>query len=488
MNRLVVVENVARWPFELEGAEVISARDYLTDPRYAEMRSAIVFNVCRAYRYQSLGYYVSLLATARRHRPLPSVETLQDLRMSSVLRIAADDLEEDMQRALSHLRGDRFELSVYFGRNLAKRYDRLARALFDQFPAPFLRATFVWEDRWKMQSIRPIATGEIPESHSEFVIEQASAYFARPRRPRKHRSYRYEMAILCDANEPTPPSNPVAISNFISAARELEIDAEVIDRNAHRTLGEYDALFLRETTAVNHHTYRMARRAAAEGLVVIDDPESIVRCTNKVFQAELFARNGIDSPETIVLHERNVDLVAQELGFPCVLKRPDSSFSRGVVKVNDEKELAEAVKSFFTESQLIVAQRFVPSDFDWRIGVLGGEALYGCKYFMAQGHWQIVKEEESSERVYGRVEARALDNVPAQAIDVAVRAARLIGDGLYGVDVKEVGGRFLVMEVNDNPTIESGEEDTVLGNALYAGIAQWFRVRLDARAQRAHRV
>ena len=69
MKRLVVVENAARWPFELEGAEVVAARDYLTEARYAEMRSAIVFNVCRTYRYQSFGYYVSLLATARRHRP-----------------------------------------------------------------------------------------------------------------------------------------------------------------------------------------------------------------------------------------------------------------------------------------------------------------------------------------------------------------------------------------------------------------------------------
>jgi len=487
VNRLVVVENASRWPFELEGAEVVSARDYLTEARYAELRSAIVFNLCRTYRYQSFGYYVSLLATARRHRPLPSVETLQDLRLSSVVRMVAEDLEDEMQRVLSHLRGDRFDLSVYFGRNLAKRYDRLARALFDQFPAPFLRATFVWEDRWKMQSIRPIATAEIPETHSEFVIQQAKSYFARPRRPREQHTYRYDMAILYEPDDPTVPSDPAAIRRFIRAANEVEIAAEVIDRNDHRILGEYDALFVRETTAVNHHTYRMARRAAAEGLVVIDDPESIVRCTNKVFQAELFARNSIDSPETIVVHERNVDMVAELLKFPCVLKRPDSAFSQGVIKVNDAAELAESVRTFFSESQLLVAQRFVPSDFDWRVGVLGGEALYGCKYHMAPGHWQIVKEEKATGREYGRVEALPLGQIPAQAIDVAVKAARLIGDGLYGVDVKEVGGRFLVMEVNDNPTIESGEEDAVLGDVLYRSIAQWFRDRLDARGQRPPR-
>ena len=46
-----------------------------------------VFNLCRTYRYQTLGYYVSLLAAARGHRPLPTVATLQDLRSHTVVRI-----------------------------------------------------------------------------------------------------------------------------------------------------------------------------------------------------------------------------------------------------------------------------------------------------------------------------------------------------------------------------------------------------------------
>jgi len=75
----------------------------------------------------------------------------------------------------------------------------------------------------------------------------------------------------------------------------------------------------------------------------------------------------------------------------------------------------------------------------------------------------------------------ALDDAPREAVRVAVRAARLIGDGLYGVDVKEYAGRFLVMEVNDNPNIESGCEDAVIGDRMYRAVMSWFRRRLDAR-------
>jgi glutathione synthase/RimK-type ligase-like ATP-grasp enzyme len=484
VNRLVVVENTAHWPLRLEGAQVVSARHYLTDPRYAALRPATVFNVCRHYGYQSLGYYVSLLAAARGHRPLPSVETLQDLRLAPVVRVLAADLEEEVQRALRPLRSRRFELSVYFGRNLARRYERLSRALFDLFPAPFLRASFLREREWKLQTVRPVATSEIPEAHRDFVMRQAREYFAHPRRRRRAPSYRYDLAILRDPSELNSPSNDTAIRKFLRAARDAGLDAEIIGREDHHAVAEFDALFLRETTSVNHHTYRMARRAAAEGLVVIDDPESIVRCTNKVFQAELFARHGVPSPETLVVHEGNADEVRRRLGFPCVLKRPDSSFSQGVVRVGSAEDLEEALRRFFADSQLVVAQRYVPSAFDWRIGVLAGRALYACRYHMAPGHWQIVRTDGEKGRRFGLVEAVPLAAAPRGAVAMAERIASLIGEGLYGVDVKELDARFLVMEVNDNPSLDAGCEDGVLGDALYAAIMGHFRERLDARGRR----
>ena len=123
------------------------------------------------------------------------------------------------------------------------------------------------------------------------------------------------------------------------AAREVGIEAQLIDHDDASDIAEFDALFIRETTFVNHSTYRLARRAATEGLVVIDDPISILRCTNKVFLAELFDRNAIPHPETVVAHEDTVEKIAATVGLPCVLKRPDSAFSQGVVRVDTEAEL-----------------------------------------------------------------------------------------------------------------------------------------------------
>ncbi len=71
LTALLVVENTRRWPLQLDGAEVVSARDYLVGGDWGERRGLRVYNFCRTYGYQTLGYYVSLLAAARGHRPDP---------------------------------------------------------------------------------------------------------------------------------------------------------------------------------------------------------------------------------------------------------------------------------------------------------------------------------------------------------------------------------------------------------------------------------
>jgi len=481
MTALMVVDNPKRWPLKVPGMELVSSRDYISDPRFAGMSSAKVFNLCRSYRYQAAGYYVSLLAAARGHKAIPSVETIQDLKLSPIVRIAGEELDELIQRTLKGLRGTKYELSIYFGRNISEKYDRLALALFNQFPAPLLRATFQRDKEWGISSISVIGAADIPDDHRPFVVAHAQQYLSRPaRKPRTRKAARFDLAILRDPTEPMSPSNDKAIKQFIEAAEELEIDAEEITKDDYGRIGEFDALFIRETTNVNHHTYRFARRAAAEGLVVIDDPESIVRCTNKVYLAELMEKHKIPTPRTLIFSEETAGLVGERISSPCVIKQPASSFSAGVAKIEDARGFLPRIAPLFEKSDLLIAQEFVPTDYDWRVGVLDGEPLFVCKYYMAEDHWQIIRRD--SNRVdHGRFETMPIQKCQAGIVNLAVKAAKLIGHGLYGVDIKILGGRPRLIEVNDNPSIDAGVEDQVLGDLLYEQVMQHFLTRLENR-------
>jgi glutathione synthase/RimK-type ligase-like ATP-grasp enzyme len=99
---------------------------------------------------------------------------------------------------------------------------------------------------------------------------------------------------------------------------------------------------------------------------------------------------------------------------------------------------------------------------------------------MVKGHWQIANHKGRVTR-YGRVQAVPLDEVDPDVLAVGLRAASLFGDGFFGVDVKGVDGRILVMEVNDNPNLDAGFEDGIDKDGVYGALAEWFRVRLDRR-------
>lgn len=486
MPNFIVVNNTKTWPFKIPNVEVVDARAYLTQPEFGARKGVKLFNLCRSYKYQSTGYYVTLLAAARGHRPLPSIATFQDLRSPSMARIVSEELDELIQKSLARVESKEFVLSVYFGRNLAKRYDRLSRELFNLLQGPLLRARFIKSEKWHLKNLAPVSMGDVPDSHRDFIVGVATEYFGGHRpRPRKKKAAKYDLAILVNPKEELPPSDERAIRRFVDAAGDVGLAADIIGPEDYSRLAEYDALFIRETTYVNHHTYRFARRAAFEGLVVIDDPESIVKCTNKVFLAEVLKRHDIPTPKTLVVHKDNMEGLRDALGFPMVLKKPDSSFSHGVVKVDDDEALNAAMAEFFGESDLLVAQEFRPTEFDWRIGILEGRALYACKYFMAHRHWQIYKHGKSGASIAGRWETVPVEKAPRLAVQLARKAAGLMGDSLYGVDLKQDGKEILVIEVNDNPSVESGVEDRVLGDELYRRVMKVIFDRIEKKKREA---
>lgn len=481
MRTIVVVSRASDWPIEVPGVEVVLARDYLVDAAWTKERGVRLYNLCRSFRYQSEGYYVSLLAAARRHRPFPSLMTALDMKSRALLRTADEDLDAVVQKSLAGISAERFELSIYFGKNLAKRHARLARGLFSQFPAPLLRAVFHRGDRWQLTSITPIGFRDVPPQHEAFLGEAARDWFSRPRyQAPRSKPPRYHLAILHDPEEELAPSDPKALARFRAAAETVGFGVEMLVRDDYARLSEFDALFIRETTYVNRHTFRFAQRAESEGLVVIDDPQSILRCTNKVFQAEVFELSKVPTPKTWITDKIDAEEIERRVGLPCVLKSPDSAFSQGVVKCRDRAELEELGAKAFEETDLLLVQEFTPSDFDWRIGVFAGEALYACRYLMARGHWQIIKKTDAGNYRYGKTEPVPLDEVPPKVVEIALRAARAIGDGLYGVDLKQIGKRVVVTEVNDNPNIDAGSEDAILKQELYLRIMRGFLERVEA--------
>jgi len=362
-----------------------------------------------------------------------------------------------------------------------KALDRFCKLLFDWFRAPALEVR-IKDGEWaSITKIGLLPLARIAAAEKPRFLEGLESYTQREWRDSKARTpARYSFATLIDPHEVLPPSSVQSLKHWSRVAEKMGVEVEPITRKDLPKLANYDALFIRETTMISNHTYRFARRAQQEGMPVIDDPLSMIRCTNKVYLNELMAFNKVPVPPTVMIAgASDFEVAAQTLGFPLVLKIPDSSFSRGVKKCANVEELKTLASAWLEDSDLLIAQKYIPTDYDWRIGVLGGQPLFAVHYLMAKKHWQIVNHKASGKPDQGGFRSFTLKDAPAHVVETAVRAARCIGDGLYGVDLKETSDGVFVIEVNDNPNVDHGCEDSGEKDEVWKRLTQWFIDRLE---------
>lgn len=475
---VIVSERILDLDYQDPQTLFVTAADFIANKASVDFRKltgAKVINLCSSFDYLSKGYYCSLMAEARGMRCVPGVSDMISLQWKRHYQTSLPELNALVDK---HFKApDReptsFKYTVYFGRVREDSLEPLGRKLFDLFRFPMISVEIKQDGkgRWSVDSVEPLSLSDLPKQKHESFCAYLKNFTGTAWREKTEKRTRHWMAILHDASEKSPPSNKAALQKFLKAGKDMNVSVEFIGKNDYSYLLEYDALLIRETTAINHHTYRFAAKAESENIPCIDDTQSIIRCCNKVFQYELLESKKIALPQTFIVDRKSEKLLAEEMSYPAVIKIPDGAFSRGVVKVENPREFRVAAADLLKKSDVVLAQEFVQSDYDWRIGILDEEALWACKYYMAEGHWQIYNHgAKKKDDKMGLYETVPLKDVPAEVMSTAIKAAKLMGNGLYGVDLKISNGKIIVMEVNDNPNIDGGIEDEVSGDKLYQAI------------------
>lgn len=466
--------------------KVMRIRDYLTNPGLFTGRRPNIINLARSYAYQSEGYYASLLAEARRHRVAPVVQSMVELTQKSLYAHALPELEAALQKDIEGGAIAAERLLVAFTTAEARGYERYSKLLFDWFRTPLIETIINPSGKATIQSLKIISPNKLKGDERRFFLAALDKHTGRRwTAPKAKAAAKWSLAVLSDQREDNPPSSAASMKRLAAVADKMGVEVEPLYPNELSSLAEFDALFIRATTAIDNFTYRFARRAEQEGMPVIDDTESMIRCTNKVYLKELLDNARILAPRTEIVDEKaNIPELFGRLGSPVVIKAPDGSFSRSVHKVATQAEFQERSKLLFKDTALILAQEYMPTEFDWRVGVLGGEPLYACQYKMARGHWQIMKHGPNGVVSEGALTTLAIENAPKEVVDTAVKAARLIGDGLYGIDLKQNERGVFVIEINDNPNLDTEYEGAILKDELWRRIIAWFSGRLERRMGR----
>ncbi len=191
------------------------------------------------------------------------------------------------------------------------------------------------------------------------------------------------------------------------------------------------------------------------GVPVLNNAIPIYRSRDKLRALQFLARFGIDIPRTVMCRYRDEVPQSVEMvgGLPCIIKLLRGTQGVGVMIANTMAEVEGMLDTLWTLGQEILLQELVEESRgkDVRALVIGDRVVAAMRRTARAGEFR------SNIHRGGVAEALVLEREYAEA---AVKAARVMGLEVAGVDMLEARSGPRIMEVNSSPGFEGLEAVT----------------------------
>ena len=221
----------------------------------------------------------------------------------------------------------------------------------------------------------------------------------------------------------------------------------------------------------------VVRQLEAEGVPVVNGAAGIANSRDKLRALQLLAAAGIDMPRTVLARGGGdiKELVAHVGGLPAILKLIQGTQGVGVMIAHSEPEVESILSTLWDLGQEILLQEFIAESRgrDVRALVVGDRVVGAMRREARSGDFRS--------NLHRGGEGSALE-LSAGYAQTAVRAARVLGLDVAGVDLLEAERGPKVMEVNSSPGFEGLERATGLD---VAGAIVDHAARLAGRVARA---
>lgn len=229
----------------------------------------------------------------------------------------------------------------------------------------------------------------------------------------------------------------ITIKRGIDALKDLEA---IIIRPIGR--GSLDEIIFRMD-----YLHRMERL----GLPLINPPSAIEKAVDKYYALTLLEENGLKVPRTIVTEDPRSALAAfNELGGDVVVKPIFGSRGIGITRVSDAEVARRIFSSLSFHHFVLYVQEFIPhGNRDMRAFVVGDRVI-AAMYRIAES-WKTNVSQG----------AKVVSFIPTSKVeDIAVKAAKIIGCEVAGVDIMEGPNGYLINEINSQPGFQSLQSTT----------------------------
>jgi ribosomal protein S6--L-glutamate ligase len=239
-----------------------------------------------------------------------------------------------------------------------------------------------------------------------------------------------------------------------------------------RSLAGYDAVIPRIGASITRYGTAVLRQFELMGTYSPNPSDAILRARDKLRAHQLLAAQGIDLPVTVFGDnpDDTSDLLSMLGPPPHVIKLNEGAQGAGVMlteKPSASRSVVEALRGLYAS---FVVQEFIgeAEGADLRCFVVGDEVVASMRRQAPEGDFR-----SNLHRGGTALHAVATDEERA----VAIRAARVLGLGVAGVDLIRAQRGPLVLEVNSTPGLEGIE--SVCGVDVAGRIVE----HLSARAE-----
>lgn len=227
-----------------------------------------------------------------------------------------------------------------------------------------------------------------------------------------------------------------------------------------------DAVIPRIGASITFYGTAVLRQFEIMGTYPVNESVAITRARDKLRAHQLLARRGIGMPVTGFAHspDDTEDLMNIVGGAPMVIKLLEGTQGVGVVLTETEKAAESVIDAFRGLNVYFLAQEFIKEagGSDIRCLVIGDKVVASMK---RQG-----KEGEFRSNLHRGGSATSIRITPEER-STAVRAAKIMGLNVAGVDILRSNHGPVVMEVNSSPGLEGIE--TITGKDVAALIYQF---------------
>jgi len=218
-------------------------------------------------------------------------------------------------------------------------------------------------------------------------------------------------------------------------------------------LDGFDAVIPRIGASVTFYGTAVLRQFEMMNVFPLNESVAVTRSRDKLRSAQLLARKGIGMPVTGFAHNPDdiEDLLKEVGGAPLVIKLLEGTQGIGVVLAETQKAAESVIQAFMGLKANIMVQEFIKEagGSDLRCFVVGEKVVASMKRQGPEGEFRSNLHRGGN---------ASLVRLTPEERSTAVRAARVMGLGVCGVDLLRSNHGPVVMEVNSSPGLEGIEK------------------------------